>query len=186
VAIEGPRRLETFLHVAVCLLLTSCQEPVRVIDKEPARLSAFETRDPRAVRQLLAGFHQVEWNAWRWTAGRFDVALEPPSRDGVVLEVHLTVPEEVTKRRGAVTLSASIERVALEPATYEKPGEYVYSREVPAAALQHAPAVASFALDRFLKAGEVDQRELGIVVTSLALRPRPGTPRTQAGPRGRG
>jgi hypothetical protein len=170
-----------------CLLaLTSCQGPVQVVDREPPRLSAFETRDPRAVRQLLAGFHRVEWDAWRWTAGRFDVALEPPSADGATLEVHLTVTEELIKRRGAVTLSASIERIALEPATYDKPGEYVYTREVPASALRHAPAVVSFALDRFLKTGEVDKRELGIVVRSLALRAPPGRPQTPAGRSGHG
>ncbi len=125
--------------------------------------------------QIMDGFYELEGGSWRWTAGRFSVALQPPpgsAAAGARLELDFTVPEAVIARRKAVTLSAWVAGVPLAPATYAKPGDCLYRAEVPATALAMPPVKAAFALDRFLPAGEVDIRELGVVVRRVGLLPR--------------
>ncbi len=174
--------------VLLLLLLSGCgRAPVVVVEKQEPVAAAVDMSDPAAARQLISGFHELEYGAWRWTAGRFSAMLQPPADaplNGAVLELRLAIPEAIAKR-GPVTLRGSIEGTALAPETYVQPGEYVYAREAPAEAFPYSPAVAQFTLDRFIPAGEAEPRELGIIVRKLALRPRAGTSQTPAGPAGR-
>lgn len=147
-------------------------ETVVVDDESQPALSVVNVAHPRADTQLLSGFHRVEEGAWRWTMGKFAVALEPPAgaaQKGARLELQFTLPEPVIERRKAVTLSAWVAGTALPPETYTKAGGYTYAQDVPAAALATPPVKVEFALDKFLKAGEVDPRELGVVVSSVGL-----------------
>lgn len=169
------------LTVAAALLLTlapaACKrKPPRVDtieDENRLPLSAIAMADPNGAVQLLSGFHTVEDNAWRWTAGKFAVILQPPpgaAEKGARLELELSVPESVISRRKSITLSAAVEGRPLAPETYTKAGQYTYSRDVPAASLGAGPAKIDFALDNFLAAGEIETRELGLIVRSVALR----------------
>jgi hypothetical protein len=77
----------------------------------------------------------VEENAWRWTAKDFAVDLSPPlhaDQKGAQLVVKLVVPDAVIQKLPSVQLSASIQGYKLEPQTYTKPGQYTYTRDVPA------------------------------------------------------
>ncbi|MGD0201842.1 MAG: hypothetical protein ABSD27_13915 [Bryobacteraceae bacterium] len=146
-----------------------------VEDENQPALSVVPVAHPRAAPQLLNGFHQVEENSWRWTMGRFAVAVQPPpgsSERGARLELRFSLPDSVVSRRGPVTLSAWVEGTALPPQTYAQAGEHTYARDVPPEALRLAPARVSFALDKFLRAGEIEARELGLVVTSVGLAPK--------------
>jgi hypothetical protein len=148
-------------------------DQVAVDDEGQPALSVVNVAQPRTDRQLLSGFHGVEGGgAWRWTMGKFAVALEPPpgaARNGATLELKFTLPESVIERRKTVTLSAWVERAPLGPETYTKAGKYTYARDVPARACVLSPVKAGFALDHFLGAGEVDSRELGLIVSSVGL-----------------
>ena len=53
--------------------------------------------------------------------------------------------------------------------TYTTAGDHTYSKDVPASALNTDAVTVDFALDKFLPPGTVDQRELGIVVTSIGF-----------------
>lgn len=131
--------------------------------------------DPRAAQQLLNGFYALEQNQWRWTAGKFSVALRPPAgvdQKGATLRVKLTVPAVVIEKLKSTTLTARIGATALAPATYSQPGEYVYAREVPAAALAGSSVRVDFTLDHAIPPGGGDQRELGIVVSMVGLEAR--------------
>jgi hypothetical protein len=122
--------------------------------------------------QLVRGFYDVEAGGWRWTKGRFAVTLKPPAgaaEKGALLELKLNVPEPVLQRVHAIQLTASINGVAMDPETFSKPGNYVYSRNVPPASLAGEAVTIDFALDKFLAAGVVEQRELGVIVTSAGL-----------------
>jgi len=146
-----------------------------VEDENQGALSVIQVAHPRATPQLLSGFHQVEQNSWRWTASRFAVLLGAPAgaqQNGARLEVRLTVPEPVISRRKSVTLSCSVEGTPLAPETYTREGEVTYERDVPAAALARPPVKVTFGVDKFLKAGEVETRELGIIISSVGLVPR--------------
>lgn len=168
------------LIVLLCftlVLIPACKRreraKVQTIEETGSSLaSTISMADPKQSAQLLKGFHDVEQNAWRWTMGKFSVVLSPPpasAQRGASLVVHFAVPASVTERLKAVSLSANVNGTALAPETYSKDGEQIYQRDVPAAALKGDSARVDFSLDKFLPAGAVDQRELGIVVTSIGL-----------------
>jgi hypothetical protein len=137
-------------------------------------MSTVHMADPKAAGQLLRGFYPVEGNAWRWTAGKFAVALRPPAgaaQSGAKLVARFTIPESSLARIKSMTLSASVGGLALPPETYKKAGEYTYTRDVAATALSGGKVVVEFALDNYLPAGTVEARELGVVAGSIEFEP---------------
>ena len=191
-------RIGIAMALALALLAAACQRhPPRVDTLEGENLpplSDVAANDARGAAQLLSGFYEPERSAWRWTAGKFAVILQPPpgaARRGARLVLDLTVPEPVISRRRSIALSASVEGLPLAPQTYTQAGQYTYSREVPGALLAAGPVKIDFVLDRFLAAGEIETRELGLIVRRVALeRKRAGSgsgepngrPRTSAAP----
>lgn len=164
------------LAVVVVLATAGCRrrppQVETVEDENQGALSVIHVAHPRATPQLLSGFHQVEQNSWRWTSSRFAVLLGAPagaSQNGARLEVRLSVPESVLARRKTITLSCAVEGTPLAPETFVREGEATYTRDVPAPALARPPVKVTFAVDHFLKAGEVETRELGIIVSSVGL-----------------
>ena len=142
------------------------------IEEGPLLQTMLQVGDPNAAAQLIKGFHGVEAGAWRWTMGKFSVTLSPPpkaSERGAKLVLRLMVPEPVIKKLTSLKLSASVDGVALAEETYAKPGQYIYSQDVPAQALAKRVVTVDFALDKFLPPGEADQRELGLVVTAVGF-----------------
>lgn len=170
------RRL-TLLLCLCALLVPACKrrEKARVETVEESSsgpASTVSMADPKRTSQLVKGFYDIEQNAWRWTMGKFSVTLRPPAgsaQKGAMLVVHFAVPGSVTERLKQVTLSATVNGTALPPETYSKDGEQIYRKDVPASALSGDAVTVDFSLDKFLPAGTVDQRELGVVVTSIGL-----------------
>jgi hypothetical protein len=185
-------RLFSGIGILACTV-TGCSryrpavEVIETGNQPPA--SAIEFADPNRAFQLLEGFHAIERRAWRWTACRFALVLQPPSASspaGAILELDFTVPEALLARHGTVTLSAAADALPLPARACDRPGRQRYRVEVPARALAAGPLKIEFALDRCLAAGEIDARELGVIVTTVALRPAgSGTPRKSDVPGGR-
>jgi hypothetical protein len=128
--------------------------------------------DPRAGQQLVSGFHAIEQNAWRWTEEKFSVLLRPPreaAQKGALLSLKFSVPEAVSQKLGAMALEASIGGAPLGKESYTMPGEFTYSREVPAKLLAGESVRVDFALDKSLPPGEHDQRNLGVIVTAVGF-----------------
>jgi len=182
---RGPAPLvRSTAFLVLCGLLTLALSGCKREEKARARATEEETpglsavvhvADPKTSFQLLKGFHALEQNSWRWTAGKFAVVLRTPAgaaKNGATLSVKLTIPEPITQRLGPVTLSAEVGNVALQPETYGQHGDYVYTRDVPASALPGQGATVNFTLDKVLGPGDVDDRELGIIVTTIGLEPR--------------
>jgi len=131
--------------------------------------------DPRAAAQLLSGFYGVEDNSWRWTAGKFSVVLRPPrtaAAKGATLQLKFTVPGVVIAKLKAMSLSASVNGTPLSPESYTQPGEFIYTRDVPAGVLVGESAKVDFSLDKTMPPSASDQRELGVVVTTVGLDPK--------------
>jgi len=82
------------------------------------------------------------------------------------------VPDPIIARLKTVSLSATVGGAKLAPETYTQSGEFTYTREVPATVLGGEAVKVDFALDKSLPPGEVDQRELGVVVSSVGLEPK--------------
>jgi len=157
-------------------LASGCKnkDKVRVMTEEEApRLATMLTMsDPRAPTQLLLGFYSLETGGWRWTAGKFSVILRPPrdaAQMGAVVKLKFTLPQAVLDRVKSTTLTAAIGAISLAPETYDKAGDYEYVREVPAAALTSESVKVDFSLSKFLAAGTVEGRELGVIATAVGF-----------------
>jgi hypothetical protein len=169
----------TFAALALVFLPAGCnrkpkpQQQVHVVEEERVALATVvHIADPRTSSQLLSGFYNVEQGSWRWTGRKFSVVLAIPenvSQKQISLVFKMAVPEPVIQKLKSVTLTASVNGVALAPETYRKAGEYMFTREVSAKALGGASAQIEFALDKALPAGANDSRELGLVATSIGF-----------------
>jgi|SRR5215831_18014647 len=129
--------------------------------------------DPRSAGQLVSGFHDIEDNAWRWTARKFAVDVGTPpgaAQNGALLEFEFTVPQPVIDQLKSVSVSASVDGNVLPPESYSQPGTYSYKRDVPAALLGKESVRAAFELDKAIPPGPADQRELGVVASSVGLK----------------
>ena len=134
--------------------------------------SMVQVADPTTAVQLVKGFYSIEDHAWRWTAGHFSVALRPPAgaaEKGARLVFKLTVPDPVIAKLHSVTLSASVNGLALAPETYSQPGVYTYTRDVDAKALHPDAVAVDFSLDKTVPPSADDQRELGLVAMSVGF-----------------
>jgi hypothetical protein len=166
--------LTAILALAGCRAKRKVQVPATE-EEGPSVASMVHVADPRAAAQLVTGFYSVESNAWRWTAGKFAVLLRPPrgaAQKGARLELQFSVPDPVIAKLKTVSLSAKIGSAALAPEQYAQAGEFTYSREVPASVLDADAVKVEFALDKALPPGDVDQRELGVVVSSVGFQPK--------------
>lgn len=143
-----------------------------VEEAAPAMASMVNVADPRTSTQLLKGFYDIEQNAWRWTMKKFSVTLRPPlnaPQHGASLVVKFAIPDAVMSRLKSMTLSATVNGASIAPETYTTAGDHTYSKDVPASALNTDAVTADFTLDKALPSGTVDERELGIVVTSIGF-----------------
>jgi hypothetical protein len=164
--------------LTAALLLPACKrDRVHVeTDEGPPRPSEkISMDDTKASSQLVSGFYGLEAGSWRWTAGRFSVLLGTPDsavRNGATLKLELSVPQPLIDRVKTTVLRASVQGTALSPESFTHPGTVTFVREVPANLLDGDPVKVEFALDRYLPAGAVDGRELGVIVTSVGFEPR--------------
>lgn len=107
--------------------------------------------------------------------GHFAVLLGTPpgaSHNGAWVMMKFSVPEALMQRYKAVTLSAEVDHVALAPETYVRAGAYEYRRDAPAALFEKDQVQVQFSLDKYLAAGVIEPRELGLVVSMVALEPK--------------
>jgi hypothetical protein len=121
---------------------------------------------------MIAGFHALEANSWRWTARNFAVTLLPPpgaDRKGALLRLRLVIPDGQIEKLGPMTLSADVDDRTLNPQTFSKGGDYDYVRDVPADVLRTNLAPVIFTFDKALAPSLGDGRELAAIVTEIAL-----------------
>jgi hypothetical protein len=171
--------MRKFLLALVLAAAPACKHAavhsIDTIEEAPRLASVVQMNDRTMGSQLVSGFYEIEQSAWRWTARQFAVNLRPPAhaaQGGAMLELHLTVPPPSIQKLGSITLSASVGGAALAPETYAKAGEYIYRRGVPASSLAGDTVRVDFQLDKAIPPGEVDKRELGVVVASVGLVPK--------------
>jgi hypothetical protein len=164
--------------LAISLLFSaSCRREEKIKleptdESTPALVSTVQASDTKAAVQLVRGFHALEQNSWRWTMGRFVVALRPPagsSDRGATLTLKFTLPQPVIDNVKSTTIRASIQNTPVGSQTYSNPGEQTFTADVPAKLLKGDAATVEFTMDHFLSAGTVDGRELGIVFVSVGL-----------------
>ena len=134
--------------------------------------SMIDMSDPRSKVQLVKGFYDLEAGAWRWTAREFDVVLSPPrdaAQKGAELILRFSIPDAVIGKLKSVTLSATANGIKLPPEQYSTSGDFTFTRELPASALNTGNVPVSFTLDKALPPSASDTRELGVVVKAVGL-----------------
>jgi hypothetical protein len=165
--------LPALVAVALAVAPAACKrhpKPSAEDTGKPAMMLAMS--DGRSQMQLVHGFYQLEAGAWRWTGKTFGVSLRVPAnaaRDGARLMMKVTVPQTQVDRLKSLTLSAQVNGVDVAPETYSRAGEFLYERDIPAAALVRDMASVEFSLDKVTPPVPPDVRELGIVVTSVGF-----------------
>jgi hypothetical protein len=162
-------RRATILTTVVVALTFGCRH------KEKGLSSMVNMADPSTATQLVSGFHAVENGAWRWTMRKFSVLLKtPPGAEtrGGTLRFRLFISDDQINRLGPITLSADVDGHPLEPQTFAKPGDYVYSRPVAAEVLKAPTVRVNFSLDKDREPDNVDGRQLGVVASLIGLQPR--------------
>jgi hypothetical protein len=162
----------TLILVPLLLLGTGCKRRHKGSGQAQVRASTIFAGDPNVDAHFARGFYQVEEGAWRWTAKEFAVDLTPPlhaDQRGAQLVVKLAVPDGVIQKLTSIQLSGAIQDYKLEPQVYTKPGQYTYTRDVPADKLQNDVVRIDFSLDHSLPPAGNDVRELGIIVSQVGL-----------------
>ncbi len=170
-------RTACFVLTLFSLLLSACSRGEKITprpteEEPPALASVVQVSDPRLASQLVRGFHDIEQNAWRWTMGSFAAKLRPPrgaERTGARLELRFSLPDVVLSRVKSVPLSAKVEGQPLTPQTYTNAGEQLYQADVSAGVLNKDLVTVEVSLDKFLAGGQVEARELGVIVSSIGL-----------------
>jgi len=86
------------------------------------------------------------------------------------VELNYYVSEASLTTLGAITLTATVNRLRLPTQTCRAAGEQIYKQMVPASALKRDVAVVWFEVDKAISPGGRESRELGVVVSSVRLR----------------
>jgi hypothetical protein len=137
--------------------------------------SMINMADPSTAGQLASGFHGLEQGNWRWTMKKFSVVVKPPQgseQKGAMLRLRMYISDDQINRLGPVTVSAEVGGQQIEPQTFTKAGENVYSRPVPPEALQSPLVKVNFSLDKAREPDAADGRQLGVVAILIGLTPR--------------
>jgi 2-polyprenyl-3-methyl-5-hydroxy-6-metoxy-1,4-benzoquinol methylase len=118
---------------------------------------------PSSSLHLELGWHELEYNSWRWTDRRFAALLDVVSPLApATLRFRFYLPKEVLEQRPSVTMSAATNGARMQSNTFSTPGEHEYLAVVPSV---HAGTVRiEFELDGTIRAPGGDQRELGVLV----------------------
>jgi hypothetical protein len=141
-------------------------------EESPQLATVVHLGDPRNASQLVSGFYEIEDHSWRWTTGKFSVLLRPPrtaARKGAVLQLKFSIPETALSQLKAVSLAATVNGTPLTPETYTQPGSFTYSRDVSGSLLTGESVKVDFSLDKTLPPTGTDQRELGVVASTVGF-----------------
>jgi SAM-dependent methyltransferase len=112
---------------------------------------------------LESGWHELEYDTWRWTERRFSAVLNlGAALSPATLRFRFYLPKEVLAQRPAVVLSAAVNGVKLAASTFSTPGEHEYQAVAPS--IDAGAAKVEFELDGSIRASDGDQRELGVLV----------------------
>jgi hypothetical protein len=168
--------LASALFVAACGANRSALEPDQVGQSDSGLASIFHTADPRAAPQLLTGVYSPEAFGC-WTKKAFSVALRIPEQEMAqpALIAQLYIPDQEMASLKSITLSATVNGVAIEPETFVNAGTLYYVRPLPSGLLAGQTARVDFRLDKWMSAGTVEQRELGVVLVMVGIKDGPST-----------
>lgn len=165
------------------LLLSGCRpnrDLSQYVQEDPnnnltARLSMA---DSKHEAQLREGFHNLEENRWRWTAGKFVAVLRTPylsPKRGASLKLQVNFPEVVHAKLGPLTLGVSVGTSKLADLPLREPGAQLLTADVPAALCNTDSLNVTFVTSKALPPNTFpgDGRELALILESITLETKP-------------
>jgi len=148
------------------------ETPVTVIDEKPALQQTIQMGNLEHAKQLANGFYAIEDGAWRWTQGKFRVVLAAPLQapvKGATLVAKITIPPPLIEKLTDVTFNTMVNGQRLKTVSYTRAGSVTLRLDVPPKAFEKDPAVVEFILDKVLPPRAGDQRELGVIASSIGF-----------------
>jgi hypothetical protein len=133
--------------------------------------SRVTTGDPQCDGQLT-GFHQIEQEGWRWSSKEFTAKLGMPARRtaaGLKLVTVVYVPDSVIRRLGPITLTASLGGEVIGRQVFRRAGSHRLTARLDASKLDPRLNTFRFALDKSVEPSPEDKRQLGVIVSSIAI-----------------
>jgi tRNA (mo5U34)-methyltransferase len=135
-------------------------------DRDERAYCLLESRAcPAYSVKLLEGWHPLEQNSFRWTSRQFSIELRktmPLNARTFRLRFHL--PEAVVRASGPITIHAKVNGAAFAPETFSMEGEYSYTIDLGRRISKGGPLRIDFTVDKALPAGDLDTRELALIV----------------------
>jgi hypothetical protein len=120
--------------------------------------------------RLLRGLYDSE-GAWRWTARAFSVSLDRPQAESpVYVELEFALVKTLMDQFGEVTLTARANGFDVGGETYGKDGSYLFTKPLPAEAIEGDRIEIEFELDKAKESTGPGDRELGLIAISVALK----------------
>jgi tRNA (mo5U34)-methyltransferase len=120
--------------------------------------------------ELERGWHAPEGSGWRWTEKAFSVSAILAGEPRVAsFSLAFYIPPVALDGGYTLTLSAMADGAPFVPETYHQPGEYAYTRFIPARCWKSGKVRLDFTLDRALAPDANDARERGLVVSSFSI-----------------
>jgi len=115
--------------------------------------------------KLLEGWYPLEQNSFRWTSRRFSVELRKAlSMDARKLRFTFHLPEAVVQASGPITIRAEVNGEKFSTATFSTQGEHNYTVDLGRRISKNGPVKIDFSVDKALPAGDLDTRELALIV----------------------
>jgi hypothetical protein len=141
-------------------------EPVRTDRDAREFLFLRSTRLSAAAEiELGEGWCAKEEQEWAWTLKRFALTVRLLEKESARLfSLEFRIPEAVAAQTG-VTLSGSINGIALEPRRYDAAGEFTYEAKLPSSLDQESPMHFEFVVEHKFQPAPPETRDLGVIVS---------------------
>ena len=130
---------------------------------------------PAAKLELLAGWHELEQNAWRWTEDRFSARVPASVENAQTLVLEVYLPESGFKGQSRYVLHVSVNGRSIGNEAFSSPGLKTVRFRLDKLADTKETALVECRLDPAQPAAPGDPRKLGVVVRFFdeAGRPMP-------------
>jgi hypothetical protein len=114
--------------------------------------------------RLITGWHEADAAGWRWTEKSFSIGLPSDAAQSCKgMTMRVFIPPALINQLGPLRLDITANGQELKPVAFEKAGPYTFERRL----RLNDSSLVQFSLDKCLRPGDSDERELGIIVASI-------------------
>ncbi|MBX9602002.1 MAG: hypothetical protein K2X35_13390 [Bryobacteraceae bacterium] len=173
--------LRRLLPTLILAAIAGCQRMPEPYAPPAQRQPVEQPRPPRAARVLsmseagveasfVSGIGALE-GSWRWTGRTPGVRVYVSKPENLRFVAEFALSEVTFRDTGPVTITFLVNGKAVDRVRYEKPGQQVFEKPVPAGWMPPGEeSVVSLELDKAW-VSKKDGAELGVILSRLGLQP---------------